>query len=427
MSTLLGATVSPRLSATVDLDRDGVSDVWRSTHLGAGPAAADPDGDGADNCAEALAGTDPRSAASHLAARVETDAAGRLHLRWPAQRGKRYRVEASADLAVWTAQGDPLDATADAELERVVDPAGGASPAREFLRVSVEDRDTDADGYADWEEHQFGGDPHTAQLPLRAPFYVFANCMNGHTAAEIVARCQAHGYDGVVTDGFSPELLRGFAEHPEVSAGRFRLHAAYWWYNLTHSIDENFINRSLDQAKRMGTEIWMTIEAADTTANRALGMERYKLMARLCQAKGVPFVVYPHDGCIWETAAEGKQIVADLAAAGYPGVKITFGLYHELCDGQGGNLDATAAAVRDATSTVVIYGTNTAAPWNIIPLGEGTYDVGPFLHILANRGYTQPVALLTWGLPYPSPTDPADHLARSMKKWRQSIAAPSSP
>ncbi len=424
---LIGAAASSRLPATVDLDRDGVSDVWRSTHLGAGPAAADPDGDGADNRAESLAGTDPRSAASHLSARGESDPTGRLSLRWPAQRGKRYRLEASPDLATWTVQGDPLDATADADLERVVRTAGAAAPAREFWRVAVEDRDTDADGYTDWEEYQFGGDPLTAQIPLRAPFYVFANCMSGHTAAEIIARCQAHGYNGVVTDGFSPEFLQQFAEHPEVVSGRFRLHAAYWWNQLAKSIDENFINRSLDQARRMGTEIWMTLEATDTTANRALGMERYKLMARLCQAKGVQFVVYPHDGCIWETAAEGKQIVADLAAAGYPGVKITFGLYHELCDGQGGKLDDTAAAVQAATSTVVIYGTNTASPWNILPLGEGTYDIGPFLRILDRRGYTQPVALLTWGLPSPSPTDPNAHLARSMRKWRQSIAAPSSP
>lgn len=424
---LLLALGAPALHAIVDLDHDGISDVWRTTFPSAGAATADPDGDGVTNLAESRAGTNPALASSRLAGTPVTDTTGNLVLRWPGLRGKHYQIESSSDCATWTAQGAAFTPTADGVLTSIVRPANSpAADSRRFWRIAVSEVDTDSDGYSDWEEQQFGGNPAVAQFPLRTPFYVFANgnCMGSLTPAAQVETCQASGYTGIVLDGFSPELLATFAALPDVKAGRFRVHAAYWWHNLSDTLNEAWFDRCLDQAKLMGTEIWVTIVADDTLDNRLLGLERYKRFANRCQAKGVPFVVYPHDGCVWETAAEGKQIVADLATAGYPGVKITFGLYHELADGLGAQLAATATAVKSVTADVVIYGTNAASSWNILPLSEGTYDVAPFLKILSDQGFTQPVALLTWGLPQPSPTDPDSHLARSMKKWRQLVAPP---
>ncbi len=420
----LALLAGPIVRATVDLDADGVSDIWRESYPAAGAATADPDGDGATNRAESLAGTSPFSAASVLAATPVTDGSGNLVIRWRGLRGKRYQIESSTDFAAWTAQGTAFTPAADTDLTSIVRPAGSTADTRRFWRISVSDLDTDADGYSDWEENQFGGNPAVAQLPLRTPFYVFANgnCMGGLTPAARIAVCQTFGYTGIVLDGLSPESLAEFAALPAVQSGQFRVHAAYWWHNLANTLNETWLDGCLDQAKLMGTEIWVTIFASDSDPNRALGMERYKRFANRCQAKGVQLVVYPHDGCIWETAAEGKQIVADLATAGYPGVKITFGLYHELREGWGNKLADTATAVKGVTADVVIYGTNSASTWNILPLGEGTYDVAPFLKILSDQGFTQPVVLLTWGLPQPSPADPNAHLARSMKKWRQLIA-----
>ena len=55
--SLLAATAS----ATIDRDNDGISDLWTALYPTTGPAAQDPDGDGATNLAEAIAGTDPTS------------------------------------------------------------------------------------------------------------------------------------------------------------------------------------------------------------------------------------------------------------------------------------------------------------------------------------------------------------------------------
>ncbi len=427
LSLWLLALGAPALHAIVDLDLDGISDVWRTAFPAAGAPTADPDGDGATNLAESRAGTNPALASSRLAATPITDTSGNLVLRWPGLRGKRYQIESSADCVTWSPQGTALTPAADGVLTQIVRPAGSpGTDLRRFWRIAASDIDTDGDRYSDWEEHQFGGNPAVAQLPLPVPFYVFANdnCMGSLPPAARVAVCQAHGYTGIVLDGFSPESLTAFAALPDVQSGRFRVHAAYWWHELAADLNEPWFDKCLDQAKLMGTRIWVTIVADDTLDNRVAGLERYKRLANRCQAKGVPFVVYPHDGCIWETAAEGKQIVADLATAGYPGVKITFGLYHELAEGLGGQLATTAAAVKAVTADVVIYGTNSASTWSILPLGEGTYNVAPFLQILSDQGFTQPVSLLTWGLPKPSPTDPNSHLARSMKKWRQLVAPP---
>jgi sugar phosphate isomerase/epimerase len=251
--------------------------------------------------------------------------------------------------------------------------------------------------------------------------------MGSLAPADRIAVCQAHGYTGIVLDGYSPESLAAFAALPDVQSGRFRVHAAYWWHNLTDTLDEAWFDRCLDQAKLMGTRIWVTIVADNTPANRVAGIERYKRFANRCQAKGVPFVVYPHAGCVWPAASDGLDVLAQLSAAGYPDVKMTFGLYHELNAGKGAVLAATATAVKAYTSDVVIYGTDTTNPGAIKPLGEGTYDVAPFLKILSDQGFTQPVSLLTWGLPVPSPTDPTTHLARSMKRWRQLVVPPPTP
>lgn len=100
--TVLGARLfAPPLAATIDLNLDGISDIWATAHPEAGAPAADPDGDGASNLAESLAGTDPLSPTSHFAATTTTDAAGNLVLRWANVAGKHYTVEASTDLRTW--------------------------------------------------------------------------------------------------------------------------------------------------------------------------------------------------------------------------------------------------------------------------------------------------------------------------------------
>lgn len=150
-------TLVPPLHALLDRNGDGVSDLWYLRHPTSGAPTADPDGDGATNRDEAIAGTDPSAARSRFAATPQRDAGGILLVRWPSVVGKHYHLESSIDLRTWTALAGDLAGTG-ADLSAPVPAAGGAK----FWRVVVADADTDADGLTDWEEAQLGTSSSTA-------------------------------------------------------------------------------------------------------------------------------------------------------------------------------------------------------------------------------------------------------------------------
>lgn len=161
LRALLAAVCATPLPATIDRNLDGVSDIWSSLHPSAGAATADPDGDGATNHAEALAGTDPTSAASRFTAATTTDASGNLVLLWVGAPGKSYQIESSANLLTWVPFSTARTGTASTITEEVrAAGATGASP--QFWRVSVADHDTDGDGLNDWEEARLATGPTAA-------------------------------------------------------------------------------------------------------------------------------------------------------------------------------------------------------------------------------------------------------------------------
>ena len=174
--TILGAGLvlalgAAPLAAIIDRNGDGLSDVWAALyHLPAGAAAnEDPDGDGLTNAQEALAGTDPLNAASHLSAEPHTDATGNLVLRWRGAWGKRYLIESSTDLQSWTVLPE-LHIGRGQEISVIVRGAGSiAVEARRYWRVVVADVDADQDGMTAAEEIELGSDPTTADATKGTP------------------------------------------------------------------------------------------------------------------------------------------------------------------------------------------------------------------------------------------------------------------
>lgn len=148
--TLSFIFVTP-LPALVDANHDSLSDVWAAQYPTAGSPTADPDGDGAPNLAESLAGTDPFNPASGFRGAVSIDLDSSIRLRWPSIQHKRYQIEASTDLRTWSGAGTALLGTG-AELSTVVCAAGATTEPHRYWRVAVSDLDSNADGITDWEE-----------------------------------------------------------------------------------------------------------------------------------------------------------------------------------------------------------------------------------------------------------------------------------
>jgi uncharacterized protein (DUF1800 family) len=152
ISFWIALLLSP-LAAASDVNGDGMCDVWQARYHAHGlDPDDDSDGDGRDNRAEAIAGTDPFKPGSGFAARID-EAADGVAIKASTEPGKLYQLlHAPAPDGPWTAEGAPQQAHG-AELVL----PGSSSGGQRFYRVSVTDSDSDADGVSDWAEMQLAG------------------------------------------------------------------------------------------------------------------------------------------------------------------------------------------------------------------------------------------------------------------------------
>ena len=138
----------------VDQNQNDLSDVYESLYPGLGSASQDADADGQSNRQECAAGTNPLNPADRLDfANVNSEIAG-IRTDWPTQAGKQYQLQIAATLSgPWVNQGAPV--VGDGTSFTSVCPRNGSL---QFMRMQVQDIDSDADGVTDWEELKAGTD-----------------------------------------------------------------------------------------------------------------------------------------------------------------------------------------------------------------------------------------------------------------------------
>ena len=93
-----------------DTDHDGIDDNWERKWFGNLTTAGigtDADGDGQSDAAEASADTDPLDAADYLKIVSHTYSGGQTQvaLVFTTQPTRRYRIQHSTDLTIWTDSG----------------------------------------------------------------------------------------------------------------------------------------------------------------------------------------------------------------------------------------------------------------------------------------------------------------------------------
>ena len=159
---LIGA--SPCLHAGLDLNGNGISDIWETQFNAIGLAlGADPDGDGYTNASEALAGTDPFNASSHPSLGVSPMPQA-LRLEMEGLDGKQYKILTSASLlGPWVSAEMMLGAGNPFTRDFAMTGA-----PRQFFKLSIGDVDTDADGLTNAEEASLGFDANSSHTERQA-------------------------------------------------------------------------------------------------------------------------------------------------------------------------------------------------------------------------------------------------------------------
>ncbi len=144
----------------VDLNGNGMSDVWEWTYNATGlDPSADADGDGFSNLQEALAGTNPFDAKSYPHIPVMAYTATNFSVTLPAALGKQYQLQSVIGLGNtnWIVETNIISRVGTNVTLTVP-----LTTAMKFYRVAVSDVDSDNSGMTDWEKYQLGLDPFNA-------------------------------------------------------------------------------------------------------------------------------------------------------------------------------------------------------------------------------------------------------------------------
>lgn len=271
------------------------------------------------------------------------------------------------------------------------------------------------------------------RIPFKGDFAPFAMCMSKSSPQEQIAFCQKAGFDAMGIVGMDSGTIARFANHPDVSAGRFRILSTLWWFDASRPLDTIRLDAVLRHAARMRMAIWLVGAGTDRTDSAMSAMlASVSRVAARCKTRNVRLVLYPHKGCMFETAEQALAVRDSLAVRGFPEVGVSMHLGHELLAGNRARLGEIAKKVAPHLSLATINGaddrepTGQGADWGAYfkPLYRGSLDPAVFVQALVDAGYHGPVQLHTWSMKSPAALDYDRHLELSLARWRTMVVSP---
>jgi len=154
-----------------------------------------------------------------------------------------------------------------------------------------------------------------------------------------------------------------------------------------------------------------SLKPSEPAGDKSAG-EFLTALSDYCADTGPVVSIYPHTNFWTERAEDGFRLAQ---ALNRPNVGTHFNLVHWKWVKQTREQEETLKEILPRLFCVTING---LADRKIVPLDEGDYDLGAFLQRLANVGYRGRVGLQGYSVPGNS----AEHLDRSLKKWRELTA-----
>lgn len=148
------------------------------------------------------------------------------------------------------------------------------------------------------------------------------------------------------------------------------------------------------------------------TAGDKVGADLLRRVSDLCGDSGPVVSVYPHRGFWTERVEDGVRLAR---LVGRKNVGTHFNLVHWKW---GRPKEPAAGLLRSALPHLMAVTINGLKGDAIVSLDEGDFDLAGFLGSVWKVGYRGRVGLQGYGVPGRS----ADHLGRSMKRWRELMA-----
>jgi sugar phosphate isomerase/epimerase len=233
-------------------------------------------------------------------------------------------------------------------------------------------------------------------------------------AADTVALLRKIGYAGIVVDTSRAGALQSYLSASQSTAD-FRVVAAYVAVQLNRGerLSDARHKATIDALAQAGQgDLWMTFRDDNRTQTEEALTSLVSGVVAYAQARGVRVVWYPHNDNIYETTEEAMTLVNAIDA---PNFGVALNLIHELRAGHSSSdsLKQVFGAAGHKLFAVTLTGTAQDLS-TIRALHESTYDLRPFIQVLKDSGFSEPIGFLNHTL-----TRPLTYLPLSLGYWRE--------
>jgi sugar phosphate isomerase/epimerase len=236
-------------------------------------------------------------------------------------------------------------------------------------------------------------------------------------AKEQIEMVKELGYAGIGPQGGAglPEMVK------ECRKNNLNLYAAYVGCDI--GPDEKKYGPELTQAiealKGTNSMLWLFVRSNKDKVSSPTGDDRavavIQEIADMAAKKQVRIALYPHVGFWVERVEDAVRVVKKVDR---PNVGVTFNLCHWLKVDDEKNAESLIKLAMPYLFVVSINGADSGGDnWKTLiqTLDKGTYDVGGFLKLLADNGYTGPIGFQGYDIG----GDAYDNLKRTMDAWRK--------